>query len=247
MDLAERCCQANSDAQKASQVERLPLDPLKDPIQWLTARVLKYKDCPPLVTSERQRPSRPCGLEFGCERVFVLEPPETLRRRLFGSECYCQDRRWVAVLPAAAKSKVRTFPEGLQHVPGRLCNGGHPRRHGCATPFFILTRVEEDVNANDASMFIRADKPSWERWRRQGRGRGRGMERKSDKAPRERRLGSLKNGNPSGDFTKAARCGAKNRRGLPCQQPAIRRLLRTIYAAGLYSCAFFRAWRFAST
>src|SRR5277367_2646595 len=48
------------------------------------------------------------------------------------------------------------------------------------------------------------------------------MERKTDKAPRERRLGSLKNGNPSGDFTKVARCGAKNRRGLPCQQPAMK-------------------------
>ena len=47
------------------------------------------------------------------------------------------------------------------------------------------------------------------------------MERKTDKAPGERRLGSLKNGNPSGDFTKAARCGAKNRRGSPCQQPAM--------------------------
>src|SRR5438128_2559681 len=29
------------------------------------------------------------------------------------------------------------------------------------------------------------------------------------------------NGNPPGDFTKAARCGAKNRRGMPCRCPAI--------------------------
>ena len=35
------------------------------------------------------------------------------------------------------------------------------------------------------------------------------------------RKGWLKNGNPSGDFTKAPRCGAKNRRGLACQQPAM--------------------------
>jgi len=35
-------------------------------------------------------------------------------------------------------------------------------------------------------------------------------------------LGSPKNENPSGDFTKAARCGAKNRRGSPCQQPAMK-------------------------
>jgi hypothetical protein len=69
-------------------------------------------------------------------------------------------------------------------------------------------------------MFIREDKPSWARWRRQDRGRGMGQ--KTDKAARETRLGSLKNGNPSGDFTKAPRCGAKNRRGLPCQQPAMK-------------------------
>ena len=33
--------------------------------------------------------------------------------------------------------------------------------------------------------------------------------------------GWLKNGNLGGDLTKAARCGAKNRRGLPCQCPAM--------------------------
>jgi len=39
----------------------------------------------------------------------------------------------VAVLSAAVKGEVRTFPEGLQHVPGRSRDGGHPRRHGCTT------------------------------------------------------------------------------------------------------------------
>jgi len=34
--------------------------------------------------------------------------------------------------------------------------------------------------------------------------------------------GRLKNGNPVGDFTKAPRCGARNRPGNPCQCPAIR-------------------------
>jgi hypothetical protein len=33
--------------------------------------------------------------------------------------------------------------------------------------------------------------------------------------------GWLKNGNLSGDLSMAARCGAKNRRGLPCQCPAM--------------------------
>ena len=40
--------------------------------------------------------------------------------------------------------------------------------------------------------------------------------------PHEKRRGWLKNGNPPGDFTKAPRCGAKNRRGTPCQAPAMR-------------------------
>ena len=133
MDLAECFRQANGDAQEASQIERLPLIPLKNQIQGLTARVLEYEDRPPFVTRERQRLSCPGGIEFGCERVFVLKPLETLRRRLFCSECQCQDRRWVAALPAAVKCKVRAFPEWLQHVPGRLCHGGHTRRHGCAT------------------------------------------------------------------------------------------------------------------
>jgi hypothetical protein len=40
--------------------------------------------------------------------------------------------------------------------------------------------------------------------------------------PHGHRRGWLKNGNPSGDFFSAPRCGAKNRRGLPCQCPAMR-------------------------
>jgi hypothetical protein len=39
--------------------------------------------------------------------------------------------------------------------------------------------------------------------------------------PHEKRRGVLRNANPSGDFSKAARCGAKNRRGTPCQCPAM--------------------------
>jgi hypothetical protein len=53
--------------------------PFKNPIQGLAARILEYEDRPPFVTSERQRPDGPRGIEFGCECVFVLERPETLR------------------------------------------------------------------------------------------------------------------------------------------------------------------------
>jgi hypothetical protein len=48
------------------------------------------------------------------------------------------------------------------------------------------------------------------------------MMAKVEEQPREQRRGWLKNGNPPGDFSKAPRCGAKNRRGTPCQAPAMK-------------------------
>jgi len=92
MDLAECCRQANSDLQDPRQIERLPLVPLKNMVQGLTARVLEYEDRPPFVTSERQRRGCPRRLQFGCERIFVLRSPQTLRRWLFGGRRYCQNR-----------------------------------------------------------------------------------------------------------------------------------------------------------
>src|ERR1700675_5100780 len=47
------------------------------------------------------------------------------------------------------------------------------------------------------------------------------MVQKTVEIPHEKRRGKLRNANPSGDFSKAARCGAKNRRGTPCQCPAM--------------------------
>jgi len=44
----------------------------------------------------------------------------------------------------------------------------------------------------------------------------------SEQIPHETRRGWLKNGNPPGDFSKAPRCGAKTRRGTPCQCPSMR-------------------------
>ncbi|MGE0118678.1 MAG: HGGxSTG domain-containing protein [Dongiaceae bacterium] len=44
--------------------------------------------------------------------------------------------------------------------------------------------------------------------------------RKRHAAPGQRR-GCLKNGNPSGDYLQAPRCGARTRAGCPCRQPAM--------------------------
>jgi hypothetical protein len=57
------------------------LVPLKYLIQGFTARVGQYEDRLPFVTRERKRLSCPPGIEVGSELVFVLQPPETLRRR----------------------------------------------------------------------------------------------------------------------------------------------------------------------
>jgi hypothetical protein len=44
---------------------------------------------------------------------------------------------------------------------------------------------------------------------------------KTKQTPYETRRGLLRNGNPSGDFDKATRCGAWTRRGTPCRCPAM--------------------------
>ena len=49
-----------------------------------------------------------------------------------------------------------------------------------------------------------------------------GRAEKIGETPHDVRRGRLKNGNPPGDFRKAPRCGARNRRGLACQCPSMR-------------------------
>lgn len=47
------------------------------------------------------------------------------------------------------------------------------------------------------------------------------MTQKIDETPHEKRRGRLRNANSPGDFSKAPRCGARNRRGTKCQCPAM--------------------------
>jgi len=44
-------------------------------------------------------------------RVFVLQPPETSRRRALCNEGDCQDGCWFAVLLARSNSEARILPE----------------------------------------------------------------------------------------------------------------------------------------
>jgi hypothetical protein len=113
---AERRCQANRDSQESGQIERLVPFPLKNAVERLTARVGENKDCPSFVTRERQRPGRPRGFKFGCERVFVLKASQTLGQRLFCGRSYYQDGRRVAMLSGAVKREFRAIADWLQHV-----------------------------------------------------------------------------------------------------------------------------------
>jgi hypothetical protein len=45
--------------------------------------------------------------------------------------------------------------------------------------------------------------------------------REPEQTPHEKRRGLLRNANPPGDFSKAARCGAKTRHGTRCRCPAM--------------------------
>src|SRR5579863_7703649 len=105
--MADRRCQVNGKTQKADEIERLHSVPLKNAVERLTARVGENKDCPPFVTRQRQRLGRPRGIKFGCERVFVLQLPQTLGRRLFRGSRYYQDGRWVTVLFGAVEGEFR--------------------------------------------------------------------------------------------------------------------------------------------
>jgi len=51
--LANCCRQTDSDAQEASQIERMSQVPLDDPIQGFTTWILKYEDRSPLMTGQR--------------------------------------------------------------------------------------------------------------------------------------------------------------------------------------------------
>jgi hypothetical protein len=51
---------------------------------------------------------------------------------------------------------------------------------------------------------------------------GRGRVGEIGGTPHDKRRGMLRNANPSGDFSKAERCGAKTRRRTHCQCPAMK-------------------------
>jgi hypothetical protein len=95
---------------------------LDDPIQGFPPGIRKKENRSTPVTGEGERLSGPGRIEFCGERVFVLEPAQTLRGGLFSSDRYRQDRGLSAALCAAVESEVRPLAKRLQDVLGMLCH-----------------------------------------------------------------------------------------------------------------------------
>lgn len=53
----------------------------------------------------------------------MLESPQALSRGLHCRKRQHQDRVGATVLPAAIVGELRAFPQGFQHISGKLCHG----------------------------------------------------------------------------------------------------------------------------
>jgi hypothetical protein len=107
------------------QIERLLPVLLQDAVERLTAWVGENENGPTFVTRERQRHGRPCGIQLGCDRVFVLKTSQALGRRRFCGRSNRQKGHWIAALPAAVKSEFRSIADWLQDVL-RRCRHSFP-------------------------------------------------------------------------------------------------------------------------
>jgi hypothetical protein len=125
VDLAKRRRQPDGNAQEPSQVKRLPRNAVEDSIEELTSRVLEYEHRSPFVTRECQRLGCPRRVKLGGQQVFVLEPPQALRRRLFCGRSHREERKGISALPATVKVELRALPQNLQHISG-TCRHGSP-------------------------------------------------------------------------------------------------------------------------
>jgi hypothetical protein len=125
MHASKSCRQPNGDAQDAGQFERLFVAPLKDPIRELAAGILEDEHRPAVARGDLQ-PGCPRGIKVGGERAFVLEPPETLGRRLLCGGCDDQDGGLFTRLVTAVKSQLPVVPQLLQQVTNMLWHGTGP-------------------------------------------------------------------------------------------------------------------------
>ena len=110
VDLAERCRQADGEAQEARQVERSA----EGAIEGLAAIVLKDKRRTPSMASKRQRPDRPLRIKVDRERIFIFEPLEAPQFRSPCDERQHRDR--ITRLPGPVQRKLAVVAQKLQLV-----------------------------------------------------------------------------------------------------------------------------------
>jgi hypothetical protein len=125
--------QRDGDAQDASQFERLSFAPFKDPTQRLAAGIPENEHRPTVATGDLHGPGCPRRIKVGCERAFVLELPQALRRRLLGGGCDDQDGGLFTRLVTAVKSQLPVVPQRLQRVTNMLWHGTGPSTVSAST------------------------------------------------------------------------------------------------------------------
>jgi hypothetical protein len=116
VSVAERRRQSDGNAQEVSRLERLLSILFENEVEGFAAWVGENKDGPSFMTRERYRFGRPGRFKFGCKRVFVFKPSQTLGKWLLCGGSDHQKRLLIAALPCAVKRDFRGNADRFQHV-----------------------------------------------------------------------------------------------------------------------------------
>ena len=142
--LAERVGDADREAQEASRLHRFA----DKPLERFAARILEQQRRSAAFADKRERPRRPCGVEFLLQFVFVREALDDRRKRMLRGGQHGQRRAAALAVraPSAAEDAVAVLPKDLD-IPdpvsikskGRVqspdsCVARRPKRPPAAPP-----------------------------------------------------------------------------------------------------------------
>jgi hypothetical protein len=101
--LAKRGGKTDGNPQELSKLDRSS----EQPIQRLATRILEDERASALVSRELDWPDCPCRIQFGAQRVFVLESPEQFGRGMLGCRRQNQNRcsARCGQIPASAENE----------------------------------------------------------------------------------------------------------------------------------------------
>ena len=111
--LAQRGGDADGEAQEASHLHRFA----DESLERLAARILEQQRCSTAFAGKRERPRRPCGVEFVPQFIFVSEAIERGRRRALRGGQHRQHRAAAARAvraPSAAEDAFAVLPQDLE-------------------------------------------------------------------------------------------------------------------------------------